>query len=68
VTEVDVAESRKATEKPAEPLAPKLAPAGASGNAEIHNLLGERSVHASNGDAERVADVDRRLAELGYRV
>lgn len=72
--ETAVAESKKASDKPVEKLAepqhaapaPKLAPAGASGDAGVQNLLAERTTHLSNGDDEKVADVDRRLAELGY--
>lgn len=55
--------------KPAEPkapAAPKLGRAAESGDAGVHNLLAERHVHLSNGDDAMVADVDRRLAELGY--
>jgi hypothetical protein len=48
------------------PAPAKLGRASESGDAAVQNLLGERSIHASNGDDERVADVDRRLAELGY--
>lgn len=60
--------TKKTTEKPtpAVPAAPRLAPAGASGDAGVQWLLAERHAHTSNGDAERVADIDRQLAELGY--
>lgn len=60
-----MAETKK-TDKPAE--TPKLAPAGASGNAEVQNLLAQRSIHTSNGDDAKVAEVDRALADLGYAV
>lgn len=66
-----MAEAKKtAVEKPAEPIKapepPKLAPAGASGDAGVQILLARRSIHTSNGDAEKVAEVDRQLAELGF--
>mgnify|MGYP003465551158 CR=1 FL=1 len=64
--EPTVTEPKKVT-KPA-PVVAKLARASESGDAAVHNLLGERSVHAANGDPDKVADVDRRLAELGYTV
>jgi hypothetical protein len=47
---------------------PKLGRAAESGDAGVQNLLAERHIHASNGDDDNVADVDRRLAELGYAV
>lgn len=62
-----MAEAKKVAPNAAAP-APRLAPAGASGDAGIQNLLGARMVHASNGDTERVADIDRQLAELGFTV
>ena len=49
----------KAVEKP------PLGRAGASGDAGVHILLAHRSIHASNGDAEKVAEIDRQLEELG---
>ncbi len=61
--------AKKSTEKPVvqpAPPAPKLAPAAASGNAEVQILLAHRSIHASNGDAEKLADIDGQLAELGF--
>lgn len=60
-----VAETTKKTETKA---APALGRASESGDAAVQNLLGEHSVHASNGNDEGVADVERRLAELGYRI
>jgi hypothetical protein len=51
--------------EPKAPEPPKLGRAAESGDAAVHNLLAERSIHDSNGDTDRVADVDRRLAELG---
>lgn len=63
-----VAEAPKKTEVKAEAPkeAPKLAPAGASGDAGVQNLLAQRSGHASNGDTDKVADIDRQLAALGF--
>lgn len=65
-----MADTRKTTDKPVEKVEPqappRLAPAAASGDAGVQILLAHRSIHASNGDAERVAEVDRQLAELGF--
>lgn len=65
-----MAEAKKSTDKPAEPVAeqPRLGRASESGDAAVQNLLAERGIHASNGDEDKVADVDRRLAELGFKV
>jgi hypothetical protein len=57
-------EPKKTAEKKPEP--PRLARASESGDAGVQNLLAQRSIHASNGDDEQVADVDRQLAELGF--
>lgn len=60
-----MAEAKKtAVEKPVEP--PKLAPAAASGDAGVQFLLALRSTHTSNEDAEKVAEIDRQLADLGF--
>lgn len=66
-----MAEAKKSAEDKAEkvvekPTPPKLAPAAASGDAGVQILLAHRSIHASNGDAARVAEVDAQLAELGF--
>jgi hypothetical protein len=61
-----MAEVKKPVEKAVEPVTPKLAPAGASGDAGVQFLLALRSTHTSNEDAEKVADIDRQLAELGF--
>ncbi len=60
--------AKKAVEKPVEvpPAEPKLAPAAASGDAGVQFLLALRGTHAANGDDVRIAEVDRRLAELGF--
>lgn len=70
-----VAETAKKTssDKPAEQAAkpaaaPKLAPAGASGDAGVQNLLAQRNGYDVNGMTDKVAEVDRQLAELGYTV
>lgn len=60
----DTAPKKTTAEKAPEP--PKLAPAAASGDAGVQILLAHRSIHASNGDTERVAEVDAQLAELGF--
>lgn len=62
------ADEKKTDDKPAAKStpAPKLARAGESGDAGVHNLLAQRVGYAANGLDEQVADVDRQLAELGY--
>lgn len=58
---------KKSTEKvETKPEPAKLAPAAASGDAGVQNLLAQRSGHTSNGDADKVAEIDRQLAELGF--
>lgn len=52
--------------EPTAPPAPKLAPAAASGDAGVQWLLAERSTHTSNGDTAKLAEIDARLAELGF--
>lgn len=56
----------KAEKAKAEPR--KLGRASESGDAGIQNLLGQRSIHASNGDDARVKEIDDTLADLGYAV
>jgi hypothetical protein len=63
-----MAEEKKAVEKTVEKAAPKLGRAAESGDAGVHNLLAQRAGYAANGDDEKVADVDRQLAELGLAV
>lgn len=64
-----MAEAKKSTEKPAEPVEvktpPKLGRASESGDAGVQILLAQRSIHTSNGDLEKVAAVDAELAALG---
>lgn len=60
-----MAESKKSTEK-VEPAAPKLARAAESGDPAVQWLLAEQATWGSVGNAEKVAEMDRRLAELGY--
>lgn len=60
-----VTEVKKSTTKPVEAAAPTLARASESGDAGVHNLLAQRTIHASNGHDEQVAEIDRQLAELG---
>lgn len=65
-------EPKRAATKPAEepaakaPEPPKLAPAGASGDARVQWLLAERSTHTSNADTAKIAEIDRELADLGF--
>ena len=63
-----------AEEKPARPQAkqpepapepPALAPAGASTDPAVQNLIAERETAERNGDAEAVAALTARLADLG---
>lgn len=46
----------------------KLGRASESGDAGVHNLLAQRTIHASNGDDARVAEIDATLADLGLAV
>lgn len=72
-----VAETPKKPE--AQPDAPKLAPAGQSGDPEVQRLLAMRDGHVQTAEAEppdvterrrvareAIADIDRKLADLGY--
>jgi hypothetical protein len=59
-------QSTQAAVKAAAPSAPPLARAGESGDPAVHQLLAERQTALINGDAVAIAEVDRRLAELGY--
>lgn len=67
-----MAEEKKATEKtvekPKAPEPPKLGRAAESGDAGVHNLLAQRAGYEANGMDDRVAEVDRQLAELGLAV
>lgn len=63
----DVAE--KTTSKPTEqaaPPAPKLARAAESGDPAVQWLLAEQATHGSVGNDEKVAEMEKRLNELGY--
>lgn len=63
--------AKKSAEKP-EKVEPKPDPilgrAAESGDAGIQILVAKRDIHVSNGDAERVAELDAELAELGFTV
>lgn len=64
---------KSSSDKPAEQApppaaAPKLARASESGDAGVQNLLAQRNGYDVNGLTEKVAEVDRQLAELGYTV
>jgi hypothetical protein len=62
-----VAEAKKTGAEKEEPKAQaKLARAGESSDAGVQNLLALRGIHASNQDADKVAELDAQLAELGY--
>lgn len=52
----------------AKPEAPVLAKAFTSGNAEVHNLVAEWEIASSNQDKKHLAEVDAKLAALGYRI
>lgn len=56
---------KSAKQDPPKQDPPKLGRAGESGDAGVQNLLAQRSIHTSNGDDERTAEIDRQLAELG---
>lgn len=62
-------EVKKSTDKAPEPAEvkapPKLGRASESGDAGVQFLLAKRSVHASNGDVEKLAGIDAELAALG---
>lgn len=55
-----------AEQKKPEKVEPVLAPAGASGDPAVQWLLAERLTWTSVGDKNKVAEMDRRLAELGF--
>jgi hypothetical protein len=70
VADADTTEETK-TETKTEPkprAARKLGRASESGDAGVQNLVAERQIHASNGDKDRVAEIDATLADLGYAV
>ena len=59
-----MAEARKTDDK--HTPAPKLTRASETGDAGVHNLLAQRAGYVANGYDDRVAEVDRQLAELGF--
>lgn len=62
-------EQHKPAEQAAKPApAPALARAAESGDAAVHNLLGQREIHVRNGNTAGVAAVDEALAGLGFAV
>lgn len=61
-----MAEAKKATAAPAEPEAPKLARAAESGDPAVQWLLAEQAAHGSVGNTEKVAEVEKKLNELGF--
>jgi hypothetical protein len=58
-----MAEEKKATAK-AEP--PKLARAAESGDPSVQYLLAEAASWGSVGNTDKVAEVERKLNDLGY--
>ena len=62
-----MAESKKPAAPKAEPAAPVLLGAGESSDPAVHALLAKRQTAVLNGDEATAADVDGRLADLGYR-
>lgn len=57
--------------KPAETKAPELPPLGRaaeSGDGAVQNLLSHRAIHAANGDEDKVAAIDDKLAAIGLTV
>lgn len=60
-----MADVKKPAEKEA-PAPPKLARAAESGDPAVQWLLAEQATHGSVGDTEKVAEMERRLNELGY--
>lgn len=60
-----------AAKKPAEVRAPEPPPLGRaaeSGDGAVQNLLSQRAIHAMNGDEDKVADIDDKLAAIGLTV
>lgn len=60
-----MADVKKPAEK-AEPAPPKLARAAESGDPAVQWLLAEQATHGSVGNTDKVAEMERRLNELGY--
>lgn len=44
-----------------------LASAAESSDPDVHRLLAEKQTAQLNGDEDQIKDIDRELAELGYR-
>jgi len=56
-----------AEQKPAPKLAaPKLARAAESGDPAVQYLLAEQATWGSVGNTDKVAEIERRLNELGF--
>jgi hypothetical protein len=60
-----MAESKPEPRKAPEPK-PALARASESGDPAVHQLMAELQTARLNGDDTAVAELSRRLAELGY--
>lgn len=54
------------TTKPVKAEKPKLARAAESGDAGVQNLLARRTGYGLAGLKDKVAEVDRELADLGF--
>lgn len=65
--EAGVAEPKRTAEKaqPPDP-APKLARASESGDPAVQWLLAEQATWGSVGNTEKVAELEQRLADLGF--
>jgi hypothetical protein len=62
------AAKKAAAKAKAESEKPVLAKAFTSGNAEVHDLVAQREIAISNEDKKHLAEVDAKLAALGYEV
>lgn len=60
-----MAEQKRAAEK-ALPEPPKLARAAESGDPAVQWLLAEQATWGSVGNTDKVAELEQRLAELGF--
>ncbi len=63
-----MADEKTSEKAPAKAEKPKLGRASESGDAGVQNLLAQRIGYAVNGMDDKVAEVDRQLAELGFAV
>lgn len=61
-----MADAKKPADQPEPKAAPKLARAAESGDPAVQWLLAEQASHGSVGDTEKVAELEKRLNELGF--